>query len=63
MIMPRCPKCGKEVGEDVNYCPNCGSELKIDIEVFKLKLEDFRHDEKIGWGIAGLGIAFVILGA
>jgi predicted amidophosphoribosyltransferase len=31
-IMPKCPKCGKDVSEDVNYCPNCGSELRVNIE-------------------------------
>ncbi|MGQ9469798.1 MAG: zinc-ribbon domain-containing protein [Nitrososphaerales archaeon] len=59
--MPRCPKCGKEVSEDVNYCPNCGSELRIDIEAIKLKVEDLRHDEKMAFWlfVFGIGIGFV----
>lgn len=23
-----CPKCGKEIQEDVQFCPSCGAELK-----------------------------------
>ncbi len=26
--MPFCPKCGKEVTEDMNVCPYCGNPLK-----------------------------------
>jgi len=26
--MPFCPKCGKEVGEDITFCPECGQRLK-----------------------------------
>jgi|GEM_PF-2098037 len=61
--MPKCPKCGKDVSEDVNYCPNCGSELKIDIEAIKLKLEDLRHDEKMSLVFMPIGFVFLILGA
>ena len=27
--MPYCPKCGREVTEDMNVCPYCGNPLKI----------------------------------
>jgi TM2 domain-containing membrane protein YozV len=27
--MPYCPKCGKEVTEDMNVCPYCGNPLRI----------------------------------
>jgi TM2 domain-containing membrane protein YozV len=26
--MPFCPRCGKEVNEDMNVCPYCGYQLK-----------------------------------
>ena len=26
--MPYCPKCGREVAEDMNVCPYCGNPLK-----------------------------------
>jgi uncharacterized membrane protein len=61
-IMPKCPKCGKDVSEDVNYCPNCGLELRIDIEAIKLKLEDLRHDEKMSLVFMPIGFVFIILG-
>ena len=27
--MPYCPKCGKEVTEEMNVCPYCGNPLKV----------------------------------
>jgi TM2 domain-containing membrane protein YozV len=27
--LPFCPKCGKEVTEDMNVCPYCGNPLKV----------------------------------
>jgi len=29
--MPFCPKCGKEVGEDITFCPECGQRLKVGV--------------------------------
>jgi len=26
--MPYCPKCGKEVSEEMDFCPQCGASLK-----------------------------------
>jgi uncharacterized membrane protein YvbJ len=26
--MPYCPKCGHEVGEEMDFCPKCGAALK-----------------------------------
>jgi hypothetical protein len=26
--MPFCPKCGREVSEDIRFCPQCGLDLK-----------------------------------
>ena len=28
--MPFCPKCGKEVSEDIKFCPECGQRLKVE---------------------------------
>ena len=56
-----CPECGKEVNEDANYCPYCGARLKINIEAIKLKLEECRHEEKMSWGIVGIGVSLVII--
>jgi DNA-directed RNA polymerase subunit RPC12/RpoP len=27
--LPYCPKCGKEVTEEMNVCPYCGNPLKV----------------------------------
>ena len=27
--MPFCPKCGKQVPEDMNVCPHCGNPLMV----------------------------------
>ena len=29
--MPFCPKCGKEVSEDITFCPECGQKLKVGV--------------------------------
>jgi len=29
IILPFCPKCGKEVTEEMNVCPYCGNPLKV----------------------------------
>ena len=29
--MPFCPKCGKEVSEDITFCPECGQRLKVEV--------------------------------
>jgi DNA-directed RNA polymerase subunit RPC12/RpoP len=29
--MVYCPKCGKEVSDDVFYCPYCGAQIKVTI--------------------------------
>jgi len=30
--MVYCPKCGKEVSDDVFYCPYCGTQIKVTIK-------------------------------
>ena len=56
-----CPKCGKEVNEEVNYCPYCGARLKVNIETIKLKVEEYRHQEKMSWGTVGLGLVVILI--
>jgi len=29
--MTFCPKCGKEVSEDITFCPECGQRLKVEV--------------------------------
>jgi hypothetical protein len=29
--MPFCPKCGKEVSEDIKFCPQCGQSLEAGV--------------------------------
>lgn len=36
--MPRCPRCGREVGEDARYCPYCGRRIAKWTREEKLKL-------------------------
>jgi len=60
--MAICPKCGREVEEDVKYCPYCGAEISIDMDKLKIQLEDLKHNEKQSWIIIGLGVLFFVLG-
>ena len=36
--MPRCPRCGREVGEVARYCPYCGRRIAKWTREEKLKL-------------------------
>lgn len=59
--MSSCPKCGKEVSEGMTFCPNCGLKLTFNKEVLKLKIDETRHKEKIGYMTALLGVASLAL--
>lgn len=61
--MPQCPRCGKEVPSEANYCPSCGAKLKVDVDLIHEEIAEARHEELVGYAIAGLGIAFMILSA
>jgi len=60
--MAICPKCGREVEEDVKYCPYCGAEISVDMDKVKIQLEDLKHNEKQSWIIIGTGVLFFVLG-
>ena len=39
--MKQCPRCGKDVEEDMNYCPHCGEPLKkVSKEEFSVSADD-----------------------
>ncbi len=39
--MRQCPRCGKDVEEDMNYCPHCGEPLKeISKEEYSVSADD-----------------------
>ena len=60
--MAICPKCGREVEENVKYCPYCGAEISVDMDKVKIQLDELKHDIRIGWMVVGIGIVFGILG-
>ena len=36
-----CPKCGRELSEDMNYCPSCGKQVKKTVsEEFSVAADD-----------------------
>jgi len=56
-----CPKCKREVNEDAYYCPYCGARLKVNVEAIKLKVEEYRHEEKMSWCIIGIGLVLILI--
>ena len=60
--MQRCPKCRREVDEEVSYCPNCGTELRIKKEALEIRWKDARREEKMGWVIIGASLLVIFLG-
>jgi hypothetical protein len=62
IVMPFCPKCGKEVSPEASYCPWCGASLKVDKDLLREKIAEARHGE-LEAAIAGLaGVAIVLAG-
>ncbi len=44
--MPYCPKCGKEVGEDMVFCPNCGASMKAgQVASARSRPVEYRHEK------------------
>ena len=42
--MPYCPKCGKEVKDDVVFCPYCGESMKTKENVVYMHARDEKHE-------------------
>jgi len=61
--MSQCSRCGKEVPPETNYCPSCGAKLKVNVDSIHEEIAEARHEELVGYAIAGLGIAFMIISA
>ena len=45
----RCSKCGSDVGKGAGYCPNCGFKLDINIDILKIKVDDYKYKVKLCW--------------
>jgi len=60
--MPFCPKCGKEVSEDVKFCPQCGQGLKVGVTPENTsgqgELATVPEEVK-GWSWAGFGLTWI----
>jgi hypothetical protein len=41
----------------------CGFKLTVNVEVLKLKIEDLRDNEKVGYMVRVFGFVFILLGA
>jgi len=39
----KCPKCGSDISDKANFCPKYGFKLKVNTEVLKIKIDEFRH--------------------
>jgi hypothetical protein len=59
---PKCPKCGKEVPLEAIYCPYCSTKLEVNSDTIKIRLEELRHNEKIGWFFSVVGLVIVFFG-
>jgi hypothetical protein len=60
--MPFCPKCGKEVSEDIKFCPQCGQDLKVEVisENTSGQGESAIVPEEVkGWSWAGFGLTWI----
>jgi len=60
--MPFCPKCGKEVSEDIKFCPRCGQNLKVEVtpENTSGQGESAIVPEEVkGWSWAGFGLTWI----
>jgi hypothetical protein len=57
-----CPKCGKEVSEDIKFCPQCGQDLKVGVtpENTSGQGESAIVPEEVkGWSWAGFGLTWI----
>ena len=57
-----CPKCGKEVSEDIKFCPQCGQDLKVEVtpENTSGQGESTIVPEEVkGWSWAGFGLTWI----
>jgi hypothetical protein len=59
---PKCPKCGKEVPLEAIYCPYCSTKLEVNSDTIKIRLEELRHNEKIGWFFFVVGLVIELFG-
>ncbi len=60
--MPFCPKCGKEVSEDIKFCPQCGQDLKIEVMLDNTSGQGesaIVPEEVKGWSWAGFGLTWI----
>jgi hypothetical protein len=60
--MPFCPKCGKEVSEDIKFCPQCGQNLKVGIAPENTSGQGASAtvpEEVKGWSWAGFGLTWI----
>jgi hypothetical protein len=57
---PKCPKCGKEVPLEAIYCPYCSTKLEVNSDAIKIRLEELRHNENLGYFFFAIGIVIIL---
>ena len=60
--MPFCPKCGKEVSEDIKFCPQCGQDLKVEVTPDNTSGQGesaIVPEEVKGWSWAGFSLTWI----
>ena len=60
--MPFCPKCGKEVSEDIKFCPQCGQGLEIEVTPDNTSGQGesaIVPEEVKGWSWAGFALTWI----
>ena len=60
--MPFCPKCGKEVSDEIKFCPQCGEDLKVEVTPDNTSGQGesaIVPEEVKGWSWAGFSLTWI----
>jgi len=60
--MPFCPKCGKEVSDEIKFCPQCGQNLKVEVTPDNTSGQGesaIVPEEVKGWSWAGFSLTWI----
>jgi len=60
--MPFCPKCGKEVSDEIKFCPQCGQDLKVEVTPDNTSGQGetaIVPEEVKGWSWAGFSLTWI----
>ena len=60
--MPFCPKCGKDVSDEIKFCPQCGQDLKVEVTPDNTSGQGetaIVPEEVKGWSWAGFSLTWI----